>query len=1555
MSLINYTKYKISIDPKSKKIQGLQAGDIVRRQYFDGKNTIYSLMAVLDTGIDKIANENGVLEDSPYFVGALLDGDIPSSDQVLDFARMTNLFNADRSGALYLTASDSEAPYMSVLDKLGTEKSLCIPFLPGNTPNTASKDKYNAILNTGSSCSYEKYLDGAYRVFSISKASSGNARIKTTFEDTLNTQNVVVISYKIKASWTIASLPFKFGYTDDSKYEAEGTISASTEWEYRFHLVNIDQAQRDTRSFSIILDGVPAYTTVYIAELNIIKLSDIANFTNANKATIGKIGQIVDPVFGTLKGYGVYSQNLYATQNVGIAGTLTAGDENGFSSTFYAGRIQKNLMRNSLECDFQGTATLLTNENLPARIGNAYKFTTVNMHTLVCREAGWASANKDKIVTFSIWIKGTKDLTVKIYQNTNLIDSFEIEAGWRRYTTTFPVYSTANELTMRFETTEQLIVCSPQLEFGEYATQYQPTDDTLSEDSESYGFWACKGGIGGTIQNPLLRFCDDGSIRSRNDSFIIKSDGTGQFADGRFAWTKDTITLQDVTIRWEDLTQEAQNNLSSKGVRITGRNVFYYDKDGTVDSNITALEAEEINIVPTSRKWEYLSPNGFWISAGSASTSLLLSDTSSIWSQKNNLSIKYTAIVNNKEYYDLISVYKVYNGVDGIRGEDGIGILSIEELYAVSSSKTTPPYGWDGNIPEMTPTNKYLWNKERINFSDGTKKESVQIIGVYGDTGATGNGISSITNYYLATTASSGVTTSTSGWSTNVNSQVISKDKPYLWGYEVIKYTDNTSKTSVPHVIGHFGKDGEIGQPGKDANLLDWVNDWNTNKTEINGNQVITPKIFAGTKNSDGTLTGLALGNLPLKVANPSGGYVTRTINGIYGFNKGKNTWFLDSVGNAQLGADKQYIKYNSSTGKIEFGEDVVLSWGNMDYNGYKDIMDNQIKHTDFKEYTKDETTNIYTFPGITTYGITLSLYVNTWLSITSTSATDSTVSQNCVRFSTNKICDPASLAFRIFSNVNTNMYIKFGASNNNIVTKPLTKNTWTNVEIENFTGMDSSYIYIGFGTAGTFYITNNSMILTNSETVMEWRLSQADLQSRLTKITSTGIYTGTLEAKQVITAALKADSIQTEDLQAKFITADIINTLELTTKKGTLANWKIEENYLYTGTKQTSDGFSTSGITFYSDGANLAAIRAKNFRIDTNGNAYFKGNIEATSGLIGGWKITNKGLKHECVTGSVVDSVIYIDSNGTIAHAKMTIVDGETYPSTGDTNTFWRLGNDGSGCLAKGNIKWDKEGKVTFGKDVTVNATVDTSKINAVTGTIGKWNITGNSIYTGTERTSEGFSTSGITLYSNGSQAAIRSPQFYIDMDGNAHFKGKLEAASGSFSGEVTATSGKIGGWAISSNNINNGILSINSAGTIKSTNKWELSQSNGLTMYEGQKIESQFDPNHYNRLDSGMVSGYYKNEAIYDSSKYTFESTWEIKMPRDYMNINNISNNDLSYIFEKYSPYIVLKGIAYENSNPSQKIIRKTIITAGGIYIRDFNGQTYSLGNTGFIDTDL
>ena len=84
MSLLNYNRYKICISPKSAKRQGLRTGDIVRRQYFDGQNIIYTLMAVLDTGTDLITTLEGQQQESAYFVGALLDGDVPQDGQILD-------------------------------------------------------------------------------------------------------------------------------------------------------------------------------------------------------------------------------------------------------------------------------------------------------------------------------------------------------------------------------------------------------------------------------------------------------------------------------------------------------------------------------------------------------------------------------------------------------------------------------------------------------------------------------------------------------------------------------------------------------------------------------------------------------------------------------------------------------------------------------------------------------------------------------------------------------------------------------------------------------------------------------------------------------------------------------------------------------------------------------------------------------------------------------------------------------------------------------------------------------------------------------------------------------------------------------------------------------------------------------------------------------------------------------------------------------------------------------------------------------------------------------
>lgn len=168
-------------------------------------------------------------------------------------------------------------------------------------------------------------------------------------------------------------------------------------------------------------------------------------------------------------------------------------------------------------------------------------------------------------------------------------------------------------------------------------------------------------------------------------------------------------------------------------------------------------------------------------------------------------------------------------GPQGATGPTGNGISKIAEHYAVSTSNTTAPTAWSATVPTMTDTNKYLWNYETLTFTNGSTADTAKrVIGVYGDkgntgakgdkgntgaTGAAGKSIGSVINYYLATNASSGVTTSTAGWTTAVQS--VSSSKKYLWNYEVIKYTDGSvASTSAPCIIGAYGDKGATGAKG---------------------------------------------------------------------------------------------------------------------------------------------------------------------------------------------------------------------------------------------------------------------------------------------------------------------------------------------------------------------------------------------------------------------------------------------------------------------------------------------------------------------------------------------------------------------------------------------------------------------------------------------------------------------------------------------------------------------------------------------------------------------
>lgn len=158
-----------------------------------------------------------------------------------------------------------------------------------------------------------------------------------------------------------------------------------------------------------------------------------------------------------------------------------------------------------------------------------------------------------------------------------------------------------------------------------------------------------------------------------------------------------------------------------------------------------------------------------------------------------------------------------YNGIDGQDGADGKdgtngrGIRSVTEYYGVSQNSKVRPSVWSvSSVPTLSETNKYLWNYERIFYTDGSSVTTTAVvIGCYGDKG---RGIVSITEMYLATNLSTGVTKNTIGWSSSV--QDISASRPYLYNYEIIEYTDDTTEETDVALIGRWGMDGENGQDG---------------------------------------------------------------------------------------------------------------------------------------------------------------------------------------------------------------------------------------------------------------------------------------------------------------------------------------------------------------------------------------------------------------------------------------------------------------------------------------------------------------------------------------------------------------------------------------------------------------------------------------------------------------------------------------------------------------------------------------------------------------------
>jgi hypothetical protein len=188
------------------------------------------------------------------------------------------------------------------------------------------------------------------------------------------------------------------------------------------------------------------------------------------------------------------------------------------------------------------------------------------------------------------------------------------------------------------------------------------------------------------------------------------------------------------------------------------------------------------------------------------------------------------------------------------------------------------------------------------------------------------------------------------------------------------------------------------------------------------------------------------------------------------------------------------------------------------------------------------------------------------------------------------------------------------------------------------------------------------------------------------------------------------------------------------------------------------TSNYSLKGIWF--DLSENGAIKGKNFAVDSNGNAYIRGDS-----TVEGTIIANKG---------------YIGGIGGFHIEAGKLYSGmDTFPEqptsiSKDKNVY--IGTDGI-ALGSGNFRVDSNGKL-YANSGTFSGT-----IYADGGTIGGWQISANSL-----SNRDG----SISLNPDGLKLGN---QLNIDNQGNATFGGKLSAATGSFSGELVAATGSFSG----------------------------------------------------------------------------------------------------------------------------------------------------------------
>ena len=560
--ILKLKKFKIKTSTESSEINTLRAGDIVRRQYIDNNKSIYSLMYVEEAGVDKINTENGE-RVSHYFIGLLLYGDEPKTDELLNFVRVTSLSDRDRSGAIYMTSNGDNSPFLDVIEATSPNNAM---FFPDN------------ILDFSKPTNVNINFDTVNRGFKFTNAGGVDVSFKS---DTIkNNTKFAMVYFDISSS--------KLCDVDVSIGGFKKVIKSTKDIQHIFIPVATDDLDSQFTIDFISKDLKINGDSVSLSNMSVFSIETINGLVNATKTRVGKLDGIVDDSFGDISGYGGYFQKLYATKDVNISGTFTAGNQDGFGSVFYVGKISTNLIENSTKLTQGANKAKETSKSIVG-IGNSYEVTGT-MADFIIPTDKWKEDHLNERLCFSLFVNSNSKFSVEL---NGVKLEYEATSNWARVI--IPVFLTKKgNLTVKVNGKGTLYT-APQLELGNSATLYQPTDGKLSI-SDKYGMWASEGGFGGTIQNPLLTINADGNgaIESKNSGFKINADGSGHLGGGALTFDNKSVKI---SFKDSNLNDEIDGKIDGVSEELNGKidNATAIAKDA--QDSINGLEIGTSNLV----------------------------------------------------------------------------------------------------------------------------------------------------------------------------------------------------------------------------------------------------------------------------------------------------------------------------------------------------------------------------------------------------------------------------------------------------------------------------------------------------------------------------------------------------------------------------------------------------------------------------------------------------------------------------------------------------------------------------------------------------------------------------------------------------------------------------------------------------------------------------------------------------------------------------------------------------------------------------------------------